>query len=158
MAGPAHPYGLYREFDRELGRVWRIGQASLYARLRRAEDEGLARVEVAEVEGAPDRRVHRITAAGKRSFLVWLRGSSERVRDIRLEFLARLYFFRRLELEGLEEAVKLQKTALLARVTALESDIAEATRSRDEYWRLVLEFRRSETKAVVDWLDACITG
>ncbi len=156
MAGPAHPYGLYREFDRELGRVWRIGQASLYARMKRAEKKGLATVEVAEAEGAPDRRVHRITAAGKGRFLAWMGGPSERVRDIRLEFLSRLYFFRRLGLEGLEDAVSLQKSALASRIAALDGGIAGAVRSRDEYWRLVLEFRRSEAKAVVAWLDVCI--
>lgn len=156
FAGPAHPYGLYRQFDRELGRVWRIGQASLYARLKRAEEEGLVRVTVEEAEGAPDRRMHLITALGKKTFLAWLRAGSARVRDVRLEFLARLYFFRRLGLEGLEEAVSLQKKTLAARLGALEGDIAAAERSGDEYWRLVLEFRRSETNAVIDWLDTCL--
>jgi DNA-binding PadR family transcriptional regulator len=155
MSGPAHPYGLYREFDRELGRVWRVGQASLYAHLKRAEEGALAEVELSESRGAPDRRVHRITPAGRRAFLAWLRGSATRVRDVRLEFLARLYFFRRLGLDGLEEAAALQGTVLSSKLAALDRGIAEAAAAGDEYWRLVLEFRRSEALAIIGWLGAC---
>ncbi|HEY9054145.1 MAG TPA: helix-turn-helix transcriptional regulator [Rectinemataceae bacterium] len=165
MLGPAHPYELFKEFERDLGQVWRVGRASLYARLKRAEEEGLVEVEVAEAERAPDRRVHRITEAGRVAFLAWLGGTSESVRDIRLEFLARLYFFRRLgpgEREGmegqggLEQAVSLQKAALASRIAALERGISEAAAANDEFRRLVLEFRRSEARAAIEWLDACI--
>jgi PadR family transcriptional regulator, regulatory protein AphA len=156
MFGPAHPYELYREFDRELGRVWRVGQASLYAHLKKAEEAALAKVELTESVGAPDRRVHRITSAGRRAFLVWLRGSATRVRDVRLEFLSRLYFIRRLGLEGLEEAVARQEEALASKVASLDRGIAEAAAVGDEYWRLVLEFRRSEALAIVGWLHACV--
>lgn len=153
MAGPAHPYGLFREFDRELGRVWRIGRASLYARLKRAEELGLVEVESAQSAGAPDRRMHRITPSGRRCFMAWLRGSSGRVRDIRLEFLARLYFFRRLGLEGLPEAVDLQKSALSSRIAELEADIAKAAGPGEEFAALVLQFRRSEAQAALRWLE-----
>ena len=155
MAGPAHPYSIYREMNDSLGRVWRIGRANLYARLKRAELDGLVGVETAEQESAPDRNVYRITDKGRKVFLAWLCGSSERVRDIRLEFLARLYFFRRLDLDGLENAIELQKSVLASRIKSLENEIIQAAQSHDDYWRLVLEFRRSEAKAVIEWLDAC---
>jgi DNA-binding PadR family transcriptional regulator len=157
MADPAHPYSIYREFNDSLGRVWRIGQAKLYAILKNAERSKLVSVETEASEGAPDRKVHHITEAGRKTFLEWLHAGSERVRNIRLEFLARLFFFRYLGFDGLEKAIALQKSVLDARITALEADIAEARRIQDDYWRLVLEFKRSEAKAASEWLDTCNT-
>jgi hypothetical protein len=75
------------------------------------------------------------------------------VRHIRLEFLARLYFFRRLKLPGLDQLILSQKALLQTRIESLGQATAGA---EDEYWRLVLDFRRGEMQAVVGWLDRCL--
>ena len=152
VSGPAHPYELYQRFNRELGRVWRLGQSHLYAYLKRIEEEGLAKVEVEEQESRPARNVYRLTSAGRKQFLEWLRKPSRHVRNIRLEFLARLYFFRALELEGQEELVRAQKAVIEERLATIERAMREAD---DEYWRLVLDFRYSEMKAILAWLGRC---
>jgi Predicted transcriptional regulators len=149
MSAPAHAYELYREYDRELGGVWRLGQSHLYAYLKELEEEGLAEVEVEEQDGRPARRVYRITPSGRRRFLSWLRSPVGRVRYVRLELLARLYFFRRLGLPGRAELMARQRELLELRMAALE----KATRDTDDdYWRSVLDFRRSEIGAIVDWI------
>jgi len=153
MAGPAHPYELHREFNRGLGRVWRLGQSHLYAYLKSIEADGLAAVEVEEQKDRPARNVYRITSSGKRLFSEWLRVPSAQVRNIRLEFLAKLYFLGSLGLEGREELVGFQKAVLASRIESME----EAMRAtEDEYWRLVLDFRRSEAQAIALWLDRCV--
>jgi PadR family transcriptional regulator, regulatory protein AphA len=154
MSGPAHPYELYQRFDRELGRVWRVGQSHLYAYLKRIEAEGMAKVEVEEQESRPARNVYRLTSAGRRRFLEWLRKPSRHVRNIRLEFLVRLYFFRALELEGQDELVLAQKAVIEERLASLERSMRE-TDSGSEYWCLVLDFRRGEMEAILAWLDRC---
>ena len=152
MPGPAHAYELYRDFDRGLGRVWRIGQSKAYAYLKEIEAEGLASVAIEEQESLPARRVYSLTAAGRLRFLDWLRGTTPQARNIRLEFLARLYFYRELGLEGIEELVAAQEAVLVQRMAALQLAMRE---SGDEYWRLVLDFRRSEMGAIVSWLGRC---
>ncbi len=153
MSGPKHPYELYREFDRELGQVWHIGQSHLYAHLKQLAEAGLATVKTEAQPNRPARNVYRITRAGKAAFLDWLRQPTRHVRHIRLEFLARLYFFRRLSLPGLEQLVADQKALFQSRVESLSGALAETD---DEYLRLVLEFRQSEMRAVIGWLDRCL--
>jgi DNA-binding PadR family transcriptional regulator len=148
--GPAHPYELYRRFDRELGRIWRVGQSHLYAYLKRIEAEGFATVEVEEQEGRPDRNVYRITSAGKKSFEAWLREPSQpQVRKLRLELLAKLYFFRELGLPGIDKLAAAQDASLRERVASIEGAMSE---TGDEYWRSVLDFRKVEIEAIIAWL------
>lgn len=151
LEGPAHPYELYRRFDRELGKVWRVGQSHLYAFLKQIEAEGLATVEIKEQEGRPDRNVYSITASGRRRFEDWLRQpAGPQLRKLRLELLSRLYFFRKLGLAGLDEFVAAQAALLGERIASIESAMSE---TGDEYWRSVLDFRKVEIEAALAWLD-----
>jgi PadR family transcriptional regulator, regulatory protein AphA len=153
MLGPRHPYDLHQEFERELGRVWHIGQSHLYAYLKQLAEAGLATVKTEAQSNRPSRNVYQITPAGQETFFTWLHQPTQHVRQIRLEFLARLYFFRRLAVPGLEQLVADQKALLQSRVESLGHAIAETD---DEYWRLVLEFRQSEMETVIRWLDHCL--
>lgn len=150
MSAPAHPYELYRLFDRELGKVWRLGQSHLYAYLEKIEEQGLATMEVEASEGAPDRKVYRITPEGKKRFGEWLLEPSPRVRTLRLELLAKLYFYRRLGLKGMDRLAARQRKLLEERLASLDGAMRETD---DDYWRSVLDFRRSEIEAIVAWLD-----
>jgi len=153
MPGPKHPYELHQEFERELGRVWRIGQSHLYAYLKQLAESGLATVQTEAQPNRPARNVYTITPAGQQVFLNWLHQPTQHVRHIRLDFLAHLYFYRRLGLPGLEQLVADQQALILSYVESLSRAITEAD---DEYWRLVLEFRQSEMETVIHWLDRCL--
>jgi PadR family transcriptional regulator, regulatory protein AphA len=153
MFGPRHPYELYQEFNRELGRVWYIGQSHFYAYLKQLAESGLATVKTEAQASRPPRHVYYLTPAGRDAFLAWLHQPAQHARHIRLEFLARLYFFRRLSLPGLEQLVAAQKTLLQPRIESLRCAAAEAD---DDFWRLVLEFRRGEMEAIVSWLERCL--
>jgi PadR family transcriptional regulator, regulatory protein AphA len=152
MLGPAHPYELYRVFDAELGRVWRLGRSHLYAHLGRLADAGLATVRTEARGRRPARNVYSITPAGRKAFREWTRRPSPHVRHMRLEFLARLYFHRRLGLSGLDRLVARQREVLAARMAATRGAV---TGTDDAYWRLVLSFRLCEMEAIDAWLDQC---
>jgi PadR family transcriptional regulator AphA len=153
VSGPQHPYELHQELDRELGQVWRVGKSHLYAHLKQLAESGLVVATIETQPNRPSRKVYHITPAGQEHFDNWLRQPTRHVRHIRLEFLARLYFFRRLSLPGVEQLVDDQKTLLQAMVASLSRAIAQAD---DKYWRLVLEFRRGEMEAIIRWLDRCL--
>lgn len=153
MLGPRHPYELHQEFSRELGRVWHVGQSHLYAYLKSLAESGLATVKTEVQANRPPRHIYHLTPAGRETFLKWLHQPTQHVRHIRLEFLTRLYFFRRLSLPGLEQLVAEQKSLLQTRVESLSR---AAAKTDDNFWRLVLEFRRGEMEAVIRWLDRCL--
>jgi len=152
MDGPCHAYGLHQAFERELGRVWRLGRSKLYAQLKQLAQAGQVTAQTEVQANRPPRQVYQLTPAGREAFLEWLHQPTPHLRHVRLEFLARLYFFRRLGLEGLEALVARQKALLQARITAFDAAAAD---SDDEFERLVFTFRQGQMAAVIDWLEQC---
>ena len=153
MPGPKHAYELHQEFSRELGRVWRIGRSKLYAQLKQLAECGWLTVETQVQANRPPRKVYQLTPAGRGAFLDWLHQPTPHLRHIRLEFLARCYFFQRLDLPGFERLVASQKSLLQSRVDSLSR---AAAKTEDDFWRLVLEFRQGQMQAVIHWLDRCL--
>jgi hypothetical protein len=72
---------------------------------------------------------------------------------MRVEFLARLYFFRRLELPGLEPLVARQREVFWSQAQRFERLASETD---DPFRRLVLEFRQGQLETVCGWLDRCL--
>jgi len=153
MARPQHGYELYQEFNRELGRVWRIGLSQLYAQLGQLEEAGLVAAQVEPQPNRPARKVYHLTPTGRKAFLEWLHQPTPYPSHIRFEFLARIYYFRLLGLPGLEEFVAKQKTVCCERVERLSRAVSE---TNDEFARLVLDFRRGQLEASIQWLDRCL--
>ena len=153
MAQPKHGYELYQEFSRELGRVWEIGQSQLYAQLKQLEEAGLVSVQTEPQLSRPARKVYRLTPQGRVTFEEWVHQPTAYLRTIRVEFLARLYFFNRLSLTGLEQLVAEQVAVCQAQVERFERLAAE---TEDSFQCYVLEFRRGQLEAVIRWLDRCL--
>ncbi len=155
MAHPQHGYELYQELNDELGRVWHLGLSQLYAELKALEEAGLVAAETEPQGNRPPRKVYHLTPAGQEAFLDWVRRATRRPRDIRLECLARLYFYRRLALAGLDEFVAAQKSVCQQQAESLARAAAETD---DSFGRLVLDFRQGQLQAIIHWLDRCLEG
>ena len=153
MVAPKHGYELHQEFERELGWVWEMGRSQLYAGLRQLAEQGLVDVHEEPQAKHPPRKVYHITPSGREMFLSWLRQPTPYLNRIRLELLARLYFFRRLELDGVEQLVAAQKAICHTRADSLASAAAE---EQDAFRRLVLQFRQGQVEAVIGWLHCCL--
>jgi PadR family transcriptional regulator AphA len=153
VEGPKYAYELNQEFSQSLGKIWRLGQSMLYAQLQNFLNDGLLEMEIIPQPSRPARKVYKLTLPGKEFFFNWLQQPEEHLRNIRLEFLIRIYFFNRLGIQGLENLVIKQKTLLQEKINSLACETLE---SEDGYWRLVLEFRRGQTEAVIHWLDFCL--
>ena len=152
VSEPKHGYELYQEFSRELGRVWRVGQSQLYAQLKLLEESGLVSVRIEEQPSRPARKVFSLTPEGRAAFEKWVHQPTPYLRRIRVEFLARLYFFQRLSLAGLDQLVARQKSVCRDQIELFDRLMADTT---EPFAHLVLEFRRGQLEAVVRWLDRC---
>jgi len=153
VSSPKHGYELYQEFCSGLGRVWQLGRSKLYAQLKHAEEAGWVTVETELQENRPPRKMYRLTPAGEGAFLHWLHQATPNLRHIRIELLARIFFFQHLRLPGLDDLIIRQKELLQSRIDSLAKKAAETD---DSYWQLVLEFRHGQLEAVVRWLDGCL--
>jgi DNA-binding PadR family transcriptional regulator len=149
MQGPAHGYALHDRADEELGRIWYMGMSNVYGTLKQLEKDGHVEATL-EDEGYPPRKVYTITPSGRGRFLAWVREPVPAVRDMRVEFLAKLYFFHALELEGLGALLTGQKMACLGRLNELEKGAVDGGDVFDE---AVYAFRRRRIEATLAWLE-----
>jgi DNA-binding PadR family transcriptional regulator len=153
MTGPKHGYELHQEFSQKLGRVWHLGRSKLYAQLKQLEKVDWVTRQTEPQTNRPPRKMYQLTPGGRQAFLDWLRQPTPKLRRIRIEFLARIFFFQSLSLPGLDELVAAQKSLLQTRIRSLDQGAAETD---DHYWQLVLAFRRGQLEAVDHWLDSVI--
>ncbi len=150
MSGPKHGYEIRQFLGTALGSTWHVGTSQLYNLLKRLEWEGLVSSSLETQEDRPSKRVFSLSEAGEKSFLVWLNCSTDNVRDLRVEFLAKLFFFQRLRLEGGEDLIKRQNKVMNKTKERL------LKRFKDEeapYDRLVLDFKMLTVDAWLEWLD-----
>ena len=106
--GPKHGYEIMHFLDSSLQSTWQVSSSQLYVLLKRLEGQGLLRCALKAQKTRPAKRVFSLTPAGKKRFLEWLRSPVEHVRDLRVEFIAKLFFFHRLSVMGGEDLIKIQ--------------------------------------------------
>jgi DNA-binding PadR family transcriptional regulator len=131
----------------ELRLVWRVKQSRLYALLARLEDEGLLDATLEPQDGRPPRKVYHLTPAGSRAFERWLTQPVQLPREMRLEFMLKLYFAQR---EGPETVLQLidSQLAICERWLATQTD----SEMPSAYVRAVRRYRRGHIEAIRDWL------
>jgi DNA-binding PadR family transcriptional regulator len=153
MEEPMHGYDLHGRVEEELGRIWYMGMSNVYSALKRLEQSGQLQSTLSPQENRPPRKVYRITPAGQKSFLDWVARPVSTMRDMRVEFPAKLYLFRTLRLEGMEELIAAQEAVCRERVEQLERRAAQC--GPHDFDRLVFDFRRLQIEAILEWLRSC---
>lgn len=154
---PMHAYELHRTLahSAELGLVWRLKQARLYALLRRLEAAGYISAVAQEQDAGPPRTLLGLTPQGRVAFERWVGSPVRRGRDLRLEFLAKLYFARELGPPQVARLVARQRRECEAWAEELS---ASATAADRPYTRLVCQFRLGQVHANLRWLELCDTS
>jgi DNA-binding PadR family transcriptional regulator len=153
---PMHGYDIYRELRdaRGLWQIWRIKQSRLYALLAKLEDEGLISATVQTQETRPPRKVFHLTRRGRSQFRTWLRAPVPHGRELRQDFLAKLYFAMLDDPASSTALIAAQRAACRAWLHAMpaaERDVA----GEQPFERVVNGFRRSQIEATLKWLDDC---
>jgi DNA-binding PadR family transcriptional regulator len=149
MHDQLHGYALHQRAEEELGRIWYIGISNVYGTLKDLEESGHVESSLDE-RSYPPRTVYRITADGRENFLAWVRAPVRAIRDLRVELLAKLYFFRALRLDGVQALLAAQEAFCRERLEQLRPRAAEGR--QNDFTRLVADFRRHRIQATLDWL------
>ncbi len=153
--GPHHGYDLTRFFalDTELGQVYHLEMSMLYALLKKLERDGLIEPRPEAISPHKFKRMYYLTEAGRSHFSEWVERPVEKTREIRLNFLVKLYFARR---ESEAAARRLLEEQLANSRAALERLTQERNLSEypaNQFGQLVLELRARQNEAVVRWLE-----
>jgi DNA-binding PadR family transcriptional regulator len=150
-AGPVHGYDLQRHLgDSSLSRVIRIESGMMYHYLKRLAARGLITAEVASQEGRPARHLHTLTTEGRAALDAWIDEPVATTREIRLEFLLKLWFAR----ERTGRAARLiaeQIRAIDGHIASLDAQVA-ALDEGDRFGEDVLALRLGQNRAIRAWL------
>ena len=149
MCGARYGYEMLQFLEDTLGSTWRVSTSQLYSLLKRLEEEGLVKSKIKPQDTRPSKRIFSLTSEGRSVFRKWLKTPCQHVRDMRVEFLAKIFFIKNLSLANGKELVEKQKGLL------------EGSRSRflllmekemDPYRKLVLGFKLTTVDAWLKWL------
>jgi DNA-binding PadR family transcriptional regulator len=154
---PAHGYELHQRLSTDLGQVWHISQSQAYNILNRLEAQGYVKVTVKKQAHLPDRRLLRLTAAGRRRFDAWFQSpASSSVKAIRVEFMTRLYFAQRLCPEKAPALIEAQVAEVRAGLERLHATLRDCP-PEQVFNRLSLDFRLRQIQSLLGWLEECRT-
>ena len=151
VEAPAHGYELRDRLVRGVGSFWRIASSQLYQVLHRLEEDGWVERAVEAGSGGPSRNVYRITRKGEGAFWSWAASPVRHVRQIRVEFLAKVYFLRRLAPGRLSGLVARQIEVL----QELRKHVGARPRLETDdvgLGELAASYRRSQIEGTIRWL------
>lgn len=160
--GTAHGYDLARQFrrDQPLGEVIHLEPAMLYKHLKKLARLGWLTMTTEDQAPRPPRQICHLTAGGEAELRCWLGEPVARTREIRLEFLVKLYFAMHLAPElalrliSEQQAVMLQLATALAEQRAALQAPADVSPGNDLFFQdLVLDLRLRQTRAAAAWLE-----
>ncbi len=145
---PMHGYEMTAFIqDEGLSDVCPVEQSTLYTYLRNVETRGLVRWREERVGQRPPRKTFELTPAGRDLIDGWLRRPVGRMREVRLEFLLKLFFLARLDPEAHSALIAGQLRACEAYLKALDGRVLPAP-----FEQLVMQSKRSAAEATLAWL------
>lgn len=155
---PTHGYEVYRRFGESLAGLWRISESQMYATLKRLEERGFVEAVPGESRrgrGSP-KRLLRPSDDGRAAFAAWLEEPTVcSPRILRLEFLTRLFFARRVSpdsVAGLAESQRASVAGALERLSANRSSRGDGFDVSD----LALAFSESQLRSALEWIDSSV--
>ena len=148
---PRHGYELYKEIkkDSAFSTNWHLKQSQFYALLDRFYQEGFLEIRIKEGDTYPDRKEFRLTDTGREAFRDWQVSPVLRGREMRQEFLAKLYFALKNSPATANQLIQIQREQCLTWINELPLESSEETL----FWSLMIDYRREQMEAMVNWLD-----
>jgi PadR family transcriptional regulator, regulatory protein AphA len=160
---PFTGYELKKMFDTSVRHFWFADQSQIYRTLAKLSDSGLTEVERVEQLDRPDRKVYRITPAGREAFHAWLLSPFPN-QESKSGPLVQVFFLAKLSDEQI--LVKFQMAAeifrtLIARYESVPQQIdnyfQQVPSPREHYfWMLTLDLGLRTMRANLEWAESVI--
>jgi DNA-binding PadR family transcriptional regulator len=150
---PAHGYEIKRGLEDRFGAVIApLNAGQVYTTLQRLQRDALVRDDAVEQSGRPDKRVYRLTDAGRDALREWL-GSPSAPTRLRDDFFMKLHFAHDLGLADPAELIAAQRAAYLGALAELERVLEGG--GEDHVTTLAVEGAALHLEADLRWLDRC---
>lgn len=155
--GEIHGYDLSRSFSEgALGRIIRLESGMLYHYLKKLARDGFITSRIERQTGRPDRQVHTLTPDGDARLRTWIASPVRSTREIRLDFLVKLYLARAIDPGQAIALVNGQRTVMRARADRLSEQVntPQPPGADSSFGESVLQLRLSQTRAALEWLES----
>jgi len=160
-SGTGHGYVLARQFSPEapLGDVVRLEPGMVYHHLKKLERLGWVSAVPEAAPGRPARRLFALSSSGRGALKRWLSEPVAHTREIRLDFLVKLYLALlldpalavRLVDEQRDQCARLVESLSERPRSAQGEDNGDAVTAR--FGDMVLDMRLAQTRSALEWLD-----
>lgn len=149
---PYYGYELYKHLSQsvEFREIWHIKQSLFYGLLDKFFQNGYLDQFKVEGDQYPSRKEYSLTDEGRQVVLSWMGKPVDHGREMRQEFLAKLFFSMKLDDKSgllLIEDQRLECMSWLERIAAHELE------SQSVYHGLIIQYRIKQIEAMIDWLD-----
>jgi DNA-binding PadR family transcriptional regulator len=153
---PVHGYEIYHQLSDPVGlwQVWRLKQSQLYALLTKLEEVGYLAATLQPQDARPPRKIYSLTEGGRAAFLRWLHSPVAHGRQMRVEFLAKLYFAYR-QTPGVALQLVEQQLATCERWRVEFRTQMETASQPQPFTYAVHQFRLSQIDSFLAWLTTC---
>jgi DNA-binding PadR family transcriptional regulator len=155
---PLHGYEIHQRLQaaHALGLIWRVKQAKLYALLAKLESNQLIVAELIAQEARPPKRLLHLTDTGRTTFFRWCSAPVAHARDVRIEFLAKLFWVQQQSPAAVQHLIRVQRVATQTLLADICTVIGVEGAEHPYTW-LVYQFRQGQLEAMLEWLNTCET-
>lgn len=154
-AGPSSGYEIKARLEAGAAQFWHASYSQIYAELRRLNDLGLANERHVLQETRPNKRVYRITAAGRRALRTWL-AEPWGLASLRDESLVKLTLADPLPAPEVIAQLTRLRAAHRTRRAQFEAEIAALPDGTSPYLVLALRKGVHAQRAFARWCDEAI--
>lgn len=154
---PGYGYDIFRELQTTPGLVmiWRVKQAQLYALLDKLEGQGLLESHIENADPRPARKVYKLTRQGRTVFTEWVASPVGHGRDMRQNFLARLYFAQLAGGDAARILIQRQATVCQEWIVTHQSQM-DALKDSQHFEAVIYHYRISSEQAMLAWLKSLL--
>ncbi len=152
---PMYGYEMFQQFQNgTLRQIVHLEMSQMYAFLKKLERLEYIEAELEPQGIRPPRRNFHLTDTGHAVFHAWLTTPVERPREIRVSFLLKLYFVRKIIPDQTARLIEREITACRKFLDHLESQRLPDAHTSDSAFldHVVLRSRIHQTRALLDWL------
>jgi len=159
-------YDLKLLLDKQVHHVyWSPAKSQIYGELRRLEQAGLATMTEVEQTNRPDKRLYRITPAGREALQQWLANPDVEPDVFKSPLLLHLFFGHLLPRQVLIAQLERRQQKLAAELEGYEkreqevrdSMQAAGTEANLPFLLLTLQYQRSMLQAAMQWTTEAVT-
>ncbi len=156
LENPIHGYQLHKQISEltDIGAIWRIKIANLYAILKKLEHAGYIQAKITQDGNRPARNKYYLTENGREIFLGWVNDPVSKGRDFRIIFLIKLFYAIKSGKNTAIDLINSQKEICRSWLNEWSSE-KPIRKSHTEFTPFITRFRQTQVQAYLYWLDWC---